>query len=129
MSRPARLFPGLCRGGFVIRHIALVEGQSGGNKEGRKYVGCFAVPPPEDTVSSGAIRDESPSSTRVVRLSFQSVRIVCVCVYCRTTPGDGASFSHRIISLSLIPFHSPMRRFDLASVLLNVLSRYIHVHR
>jgi len=51
--------------------------------------------PPADAVSSGAIRDETRSSTRVPRLSFASL---CACAVGQP-PVVGAGFSRRIISL------------------------------
>lgn len=92
----------------------LSDGQEGrndrrgkGERKDARRVLCGSTP--EDTVSSGAIRDESRSSTRVPR-PFPHGRAV-VCVPLSSNPRDGASFFPVALFLSLIPFHSPMRRF------------------
>lgn len=87
-------FPWPCRGGgFVVG-------------SGKEVGGVLCGSTPEDTVSSGAIRDESRSSTRVLRLSLRGcVRATVV----GANPRDGPA-SPVALFLSLIPFHSPMRR-------------------
>lgn len=80
--------------------------ESGKRKDARRVL-CGSTP--EDTVSSGAIRDESRSSTRVSR-PFPRGRAL-VCVPLSSNPRDGASFFPVALFLSLIPFRSPMRRF------------------
>lgn len=109
MSRPTRVFPGrVVRGGFET--VGQSGGQGGGGGEGgeeRRSKGALRFHPPEDTVSSGAIRDESRSSTRVPRPLPRDRALVCVSL--SSNPRDGASFFPVALFLSLIPFHSPMR--------------------
>lgn len=94
MSRPSRLFPG--------RVAAEGQRRRSGKEVGRVLCGST----PEDTVSSGAIRDESRSSTRVLRLSLRGgVRATVA----GANPCAGP-VSPVALFLSLIPFHSPARR-------------------
>lgn len=96
--RPSRLFPGR----VVAEGSSLGQRRRSGRRVGRMLCGST----PEDTVSSGAIRDESRSSTRVLRLSLRGcVRATVV----GANPRDGP-VSPVALFLSLIPFHSPMRR-------------------
>lgn len=88
---------------------------SGKRKDARRVL-CGSTP--EDTVSSGAIRDESRSSTRVSR-PFPRGRAL-VCVPLSSNPRDGASFFPVALFLSLIPFRSPMRRFLSLSLFLSI---------
>lgn len=111
MSRPTRVFPGrVVRRGFErlsdSQESRNDQRERGKRKDARRVL-CGSTP--EDTVSSGAIRDESRSSTRVPRPLPRGRTVVWVLL--SSNPRDGASFFPVALFLSLIPFHSPMRRF------------------
>lgn len=108
MSRPSRLFP------FRARVRPPGDGRykgwrGGGRKLRKKRAFCGFTP--EDTVSSGAIRDESRSSTRVPSFlsRWESVTMAyqrgCVCDQPDNPPLVAATFSYRIISfLNFVSF-------------------------
>jgi len=97
MSRPNRLFPGrVVVGGFVVGSASRQPG-----KEVWRVL-CGFHPP--RTVSSGAIRDDSRSSTRVPWL-FLHVSHGCVCTtIVEANPRDGGSFSCTISLLNSVSF-------------------------
>jgi len=94
-------FPWSCRGRRVRRWVSVATTREG------SLEGALRFHPPR-TVSSGAIRDDSRSSTRVPWL-FLHVSHGCVCTtIVEANPVTGAVSP--VLFLSLIPFHSPMRR-------------------
>ena len=110
MSRPSRAFPFSCEGSSTSWGMARRRRTE---EEERKKRGQSCGFTPEDTVSSGAIRDESRSSTRVPSLLSLRERIttstcVCVCLADRITPLWSPLLSPIALFLSLISFHSPM---------------------
>lgn len=104
MSRPSR--PLL---GHVVVEGSLAVG-SASRRPGKEAWRVLCGSTPENTVSSGAIRHESRSSTRVSMALPPRVAVVCVLPSSGPNPRDGAAVSPVALFLSLIPFHSPMRR-------------------
>jgi len=90
-------FPWSCRGRRVRRWVSVATTREG------SLEGALRFHPPR-TVSSGAIRDDSRSSTRVPWL-FLHVSHGCVCTtIVEANPRDGGSFSCTISLLNSVSF-------------------------
>lgn len=91
--------------------VSWSEGSSLGQRrdnQGRKSGGCSAVPPPRTRCHQAQL-GTTLGHQRVYH-SFPTCRVtVCVQPSSRRTPVTGA-VSPVVLFLSLIPFHSPMRR-------------------